>query len=116
MQISAVNEYSRICENITNVDIRDVMIGFNDRRWQSNKDHNIPIHHNYLKAVGGFRFCFPKDVKALAKFANSHNIKTPILDGVLSINNDQPSFIIKNRKVYRFSKAKILLALHSARN
>ncbi len=113
LQISAVNEYSRICENITNVDIRDVMMGvLLDKRWQSNKDHNIPPSiHNYLKAGCGFGgSCFPKDVKALSKFANSHNIKTPILDGVLSINNDQPSFIIKKiEKFIDISKAKILL-------
>ena len=113
LQISAVNEFSRICENIENVDIRDVMNGvLHDKRWQSNKDHNIsPSIHNYLKAGCGFGgSCFPKDVKALSKFASSHNIKTPILDGVLSINKDQPSFIIKKiGKFIDISKAKVLL-------
>ena len=110
LQISAVNEYSRVCESIDDVDIRKVMSGvLQDKRWQSNKNPKIPPGiHNYLKGFGGS--CFPKDVKALSKFASLHKVNTPLLDGTLSINENQPALIVKKvSKITDLNKAKVLL-------
>ena len=113
LQISAVNEYANICESIENVDIRQVMSGvLQDKRWQSNENANTPPSiHSYLKAGCGFGgSCFPKDVKALSKFASLNKITTPLLEGTLSINENQPALLVKKvSKITDLKKAKVLL-------
>ena len=113
LQISAVNEYANICEGIKNVDIRQVMSGvLQDKRWQSNENAKIPPSiHSYLKAGCGFGgSCFPKDVKALSKFASLNKITTPLLEGTLSINENQPALLVKKvSKITDLKKAKVLL-------
>ena len=113
LQISAVNEYSTICEEIDNVNIKEVMKGvLYDKRWQSNADSSLPPSiHNYLKAGCGFGgSCFPKDVKALSNFAKELNLNTPILDSTIIVNKNQPLVIYKKiSKFIDIPKSKILI-------
>ncbi len=113
LQISAVNEYARICENIDKVDIRDVMSGvLQDKRWQSNANSKIPPSiHSYLKAGCGFGgSCFPKDIRALSNLAQSLSVETPLLKGTLSVNSKQPLLIVKRiSKLIDLNKSKVLL-------
>ena len=113
LQISAVNEYSKICEQFDLVDIKDVMNGvLLDKRWQNNTDSSKPPSiHNYLKPGCGFGgSCFPKDVKALSSVAKNYGLKTPILEATISINEKQPFILLEklNCKI-KLRNAKVLL-------
>ena len=113
LQISAVNEYSNICEQFDAVDIKDVMDGvLLDKRWQNNSDHSKPPSiHNYLKPGCGFGgSCFPKDVRALSCLAKNFGLDTPILEGTISTNKKQPFHLLEklNCKI-KLRNAKVLL-------
>ena len=98
LQISAVNEYANICQELSSVDINDVMKAvLLDKRWQNNQDlTKTPSIHSYLKAGCGFGgSCFPKDVRALSFLANSYNINAPILEGIIAVNESQPDILVK---------------------
>ena len=80
-KISFANEMANICEKF-GIDVYEVMDGVGlDYR----------INPRFLRAGVGFGgSCFPKDVKAIASAARAKGLKTPLLDSVLMINEDQP--------------------------
>jgi UDPglucose 6-dehydrogenase/GDP-mannose 6-dehydrogenase len=50
----------------------------------------------YLEAGCGFGgSCLPKDINALISFAKEYETKTPILEAVISTNNEQPLRLIE---------------------
>ncbi|MFO7792618.1 MAG: UDP-glucose/GDP-mannose dehydrogenase family protein [Candidatus Saliniplasma sp.] len=84
-KISFANEISRICESI-GIDVYGVMDGVG-------MDHRI--NRDFLNAGAGFGgSCFPKDVKALVRFAEDSDLEANLLNSVLSINEEQPVHII----------------------
>ncbi len=84
-KISFANEISRICESI-GIDVYEVMDGVG-------LDHRVK--RDFLNAGAGFGgSCFPKDVKAIVKFAKENDLETELLNSVLSVNEEQPVHII----------------------
>lgn len=84
-KISFINEIAEICENV-GADIKDVVAGIgSDER----------IGTSFLNAGLGFGgSCFPKDVMALSKIAESRRIPARILESVLAVNRDQVTNIV----------------------
>ena len=84
-KISFINEIAAICEDV-GADIKDVVAGIgSDER----------IGPSFLNAGLGFGgSCFPKDVMALAKIAESRNIPARILESVLAVNRDQIAKVV----------------------
>jgi UDPglucose 6-dehydrogenase len=80
-KISYTNEIANVCERVPGVDVSQVMAGVGlDTR----------INPRFLNAGAGFGgSCFPKDVKALCKFAEAYGYKAPLLRAVLAINDAQ---------------------------
>ena len=84
-KISFSNEISRLCEE-TGIDVYDVMEGVG-------LDHRI--NRDFLNAGCGFGgSCFPKDVRALVKYAHEHGMGSHLLDAVLEVNEEQPLHVI----------------------
>ncbi len=84
-KISFANEVSRICEE-TSIDVYDVMEGVG-------LDHRIK--RDFLNAGCGFGgSCFPKDVRALVKYAHENGMSSHLLDAVLEVNEEQPVHVI----------------------
>ena len=83
-RISLMNELSRICDE-TDANINDVRIGIgSDQR----------IGYQFLYAGAGYGgSCFPKDIKALKKLAQSLEIATPMLDAIESVNEEQKKLL-----------------------
>ena len=84
-KISFINEIAAICEDV-GADIKDVVAGIgSDGR----------IGPSFLNAGLGFGgSCFPKDVMALSKIAESRQIPARILESVLAVNRDQISMVV----------------------
>ena len=80
-KISYANEMANVCERVPGVDVSQVMAGVGlDPR----------INPRFLNAGAGFGgSCFPKDVKALCKFAEARGYKAPLLRAVWAINDAQ---------------------------
>lgn len=78
MRIAFINEMADICETV-DADIEEVAQGIGyDKR----------IGRHYLHAGPGYGgSCFPKDTKALAKFASDHKANSSIIDAVISSNH-----------------------------
>jgi len=100
--ISFSNEIANISEEITHVDTFEVMSALiTDKRITTKIDNQkiIPGISEYLSPGCGFGgSCFPKDVNAITGFASSIGAKTPLLDAVLSINNERASKILSLAK------------------
>jgi UDPglucose 6-dehydrogenase len=79
-RVSFINEIAAICERV-GADVRDVVTGAGtDRR----------IGTAFMSAGLGFGgSCFPKDVRALQRVAESNGLVTRILDAVLEVNAAQ---------------------------
>lgn len=99
LQISAVNELSRICESFAGVDASLVMDGvLLDHRWRHSSGDPIGIH-SYLKPGCGFGgSCFPKDVKALSSLASSLKLDNDILRSITRVNESQPLHTLQRIK------------------
>lgn len=84
-KISFSNEIGNICKRM-GIDVYRVMEGVGlDRR----------IGKEFFNAGVGFGgSCFPKDVMALARFAEGMGVEPCILKSVLSVNEDQPGKMI----------------------
>jgi UDPglucose 6-dehydrogenase len=83
--VSFANEIANICEKLRGVDVTEVMAGVG-------LDHRI--NPRFLNAGAGFGgSCFPKDLKALASFAQSVDYKAPLLRSVLEINAAQAQHV-----------------------
>ena len=90
-RISFINEIARICERV-DADVKIVSEGMGlDRR----------IGPLFLDAgIGYGGSCFPKDVKALARMAETLGYHPELLDAVMEINVDQRTlFVEKLREV-----------------
>ncbi len=84
-KISFANEISRLCEK-AGTDVYDVMEGVG-------LDHRI--NQQFLNAGCGFGgSCFPKDVRALLKYAEHSGIDMEILSAVLEVNEEQPLHVV----------------------
>jgi UDPglucose 6-dehydrogenase len=84
-KISYANEIANICERVSGVDVKQVMVGvgFDDR-----------IGPKFLAAGAGFGgSCLPKDAKALCRFAEACGYKAPIVRAALTVNNTQPRHV-----------------------
>ena len=115
--ISFSNEIASCCDLVENVDITDVLRGVHKMQHLNYEDENnkrYPVSaQSFLWAGCGFGgSCFPKDVKALAAFANKDGNKTNLLQSVLDINENQPfrliDLMIKNRDMASINNITIL--------
>jgi len=84
-RISFINEIARICERV-DADVKVVAEGMGmDRR----------IGPLFLEAgIGYGGSCFPKDVKALARMAETMGYHPELLDTVMEINEDQRKLVV----------------------
>jgi UDPglucose 6-dehydrogenase/GDP-mannose 6-dehydrogenase len=100
--ISFSNEVANISEEISGVDSFEVMNALiADKRITTtiNNQKIIPGISEYLSPGCGFGgSCFPKDVNAIVGYASSIGAKTPLLDAVLSVNNERSDKIISLSK------------------
>jgi len=96
--ISFSNEVANISEEITGIDTFEVMNALiKDKRITTviNNQKIVPGIAEYLTPGCGFGgSCFPKDVNAIVNFASIVGAKTPLLDAVLSVNNERVNRII----------------------
>lgn len=85
-KVSFINEMSQIAE-VTNANIDDVAKGMAlDPR----------IGKSFLKSGIGFGgSCFPKDLKALQRVANQHNIKDHLIEATINMNKQQIARFMK---------------------
>jgi UDPglucose 6-dehydrogenase len=85
-RISFINEIARICERV-DADVKVVSEGMGlDRR----------IGPLFLDAgIGYGGSCFPKDVKALARMAETMGYHPELLDAVMEINLDQRTLVVE---------------------
>ena len=85
-RISFINEIARICERV-DADVKVVSEGMGlDRR----------IGPLFLDAgIGYGGSCFPKDVKALARMAETLGYHPELLDAVMEINVDQRTLVVE---------------------
>jgi UDPglucose 6-dehydrogenase len=85
-RISFINEIARICERV-DADVKVVAEGMGmDRR----------IGPMFLDAgIGYGGSCFPKDVKALARMAETMGYHPELLDTVMEINEDQRKLVVE---------------------
>ena len=82
MKISFINMIANLCEKIPGADVRVVAKGIGlDRR----------IGADFLKAGLGFGgSCLPKDLKALQAYSKELQVKLPLVEATLKINELQP--------------------------
>jgi len=96
--ISFANEIANISEKISGVDSFEVMNALiSDKRITTKLDAGdiVPELKSYLIPGCGFGgSCFPKDVRAILQYASINQVKTPILNAVLEINDERPRRIV----------------------
>ncbi len=90
-KISFINDIANLCE-LVGADINMVRKGIgSDSR----------IGHKFIYAGAGYGgSCFPKDVKALVKTAESYGYPLRLLQSVEDVNNDQKKIILNKVKTY----------------
>jgi UDPglucose 6-dehydrogenase len=80
MRISFINEIARICERV-GANVRDIIAG-------AGSDHRIGT--DFMNPGLGFGgSCFPKDVLALTRIAETYGVNPRILPSILRVNSDQ---------------------------
>ena len=90
-RISFMNEIAHLCE-VVGADINMVRRGIGS---------DTRIGHKFLYAGTGYGgSCFPKDVKALIKTADSNNVSLEILKSVEEVNEAQKSVLINKLMDY----------------
>lgn len=96
--ISFSNEIARIAEKTGKVDVLDVWKGVHlDKRLSPviGKDRIKPGVLSYIFSGCGFGgSCFPKDIKALASFADEIGVQVSLLKSVIDINKTQPHQVL----------------------
>lgn len=96
--ISYANEVARISESIGKIDVTDVWKGVHlDKRLSpyNGKARIKPEILNYILSGCGFGgSCLPKDIKALASFADELGVEAELIKSVININRTQPHRII----------------------
>ena len=92
------NELSRIAAADPSICLHDAFqVIKSDHRWVHNTgDSSLPAPiTSYVYPGCGFGgSCFPKDVEAVANYANAAQLSTPILTAILEVNNSQPAYSI----------------------
>jgi len=88
-KISFMNDIANLCE-LTGADINEVRHGIGS-------DSRIGYKFIY-PGVGYGGSCFPKDVKALIKIAETTGSKTRVLQAVEDVNNDQKHVLVNKVK------------------
>ena len=96
LQISAINELSKISKNLSNVNFSKIIDIFNtDHRWSNCKKNNAPSILDYLIPGPGFGgSCFPKDLLALSSQSLELNVNSHILNAIMKTNDKQPEYCI----------------------
>jgi UDPglucose 6-dehydrogenase len=97
--ISYSNEIGNLCGEADDVDVMDVLSAVHlDKRLSpiaQDGTRTVPPITSYLKAGCGFGgSCFPKDVRALVRWAEQHNRFAHLLTAVLKTNEQQPQEIM----------------------
>ncbi len=97
--ISFSNEIANLCAETPGVDSSEVMRGVHAMRELTTRDLGGSTSTAALAAflAPGCGFggsCLPKDVKALAAFAESIGQATPLLDAVLRVNAERPGRVV----------------------
>jgi UDPglucose 6-dehydrogenase len=86
-KISFINEFANICERIDGVDINDIAKGIG---------LDFRINPKFLRAGAGFGgSCFPKDVRAIMKFAKDVGYEPKILQSVIEVNAQQAKRMVE---------------------
>ncbi len=97
--VSFSNEIGDIASQTPGVDIVDVWQTVHaDRRWSSkvgNKRIMPGIIHYLFSGCGYGGSCFPKDTKALYRFASDKGVSTPMLGSTIAINDKQPHRLVE---------------------
>ena len=93
-KISFINEIANICEKV-GADANQVRLGIGS-------DQRIGYSFIY-PGVGYGGSCFPKDIKALKKFANESGYKAQLISAVEEVNNAQ-KLVINQKVVNRFGE------------
>ena len=93
-KISFMNEIANICEKV-GADVNQVRIGIgSDSR----------IGYSFIYPGSGYGgSCFPKDIKALKKIAESNNYEAKLISAVEEVNDAQ-KMIIANKVINRFGE------------
>lgn len=93
--ISFSNEIAAIAEAIPGVDAQDVIDGvMRDRRWRVNS--KTPSIDEYFRPGCGFGgSCFPKDVQALAAFAQDVGVEALLTRNIMVVNSQQSVRFVK---------------------
>lgn len=90
-KISFINEIAQICDQV-GADVTQVVLGVGA---------DVRIGAAFLNAGLGFGgSCFPKDVNALIKIAERHEVCSQILPSVLSVNREQIERV--SRRIARY--------------
>jgi len=96
--ISFANEISRISESTNKIDILDVWTGVHlDKRLSpvvGNKQIKPGMLNYILSGCGFGGSCFPKDIKALASFADHQKTEAKLIKSVIEVNKTQPHRMI----------------------
>lgn len=97
--ISFANEIGNLCASLGGIDVVEVMHGVHlDKRFTPilpNSGRVIPSFTTYLAAGCGFGgSCFPKDVKALIAHGRLSGQAMPLLESVITTNEQQPYRIL----------------------
>jgi UDPglucose 6-dehydrogenase len=93
-KISFMNEIANICEKV-GADANQVRIGIGS-------DSRIGYSYIY-PGIGYGGSCFPKDVKALKKMAESNNYEAKLISSVEEVNDAQ-KLVIANKVIKRFGE------------
>jgi UDPglucose 6-dehydrogenase len=93
-KISFMNEIANICEKV-GADANQVRIGIGS-------DSRIGYSYIY-PGIGYGGSCFPKDVKALKKIAESNNYEAKLISSVEEVNDAQ-KLVIANKVIHRFGE------------
>lgn len=90
-RISFMNEVANLCDRV-GADVDQVRIGVGS-------DGRIGRHFLY-SGIGFGGSCFPKDVQALLRTANSHEYEFKILQAVLDVNEIQRKLLVDRVRSY----------------
>ncbi len=86
-KISFINEFANISERIEGVDINNIAKGIG---------LDFRINPRFLRAGAGFGgSCFPKDVRAIMKFAKDVDYEPKILKSVIDVNTHQAKRMVE---------------------
>ena len=88
LQISMANSLANIANSNPSICIHDALKAVHlDKRWTGSPAQIV----NYLYPGCGFGgSCFPKDVKALNQFSIEQGYPSPLIDSIISVNQEQP--------------------------